>query len=359
MSAQRHVDAYVHQWSTDLDAMLDHIPPKWQDRVEGKTEVKDVLSGHLFPQIGWYHAFWNEDAPSYDRPDSDDYTGSERYRSPAAVDAYLDEQGTETALLGGHEIQFLPALLEPDYQAAIASAYNRVLADRWVEPYDRFSGHVVVPSKRPDLAAEEIERYADHPGMVSALLFTDDTPLGDRSFRPIYEAAEAAGMPLTVRTSGNTVHRETAVDIPETYATFDANLGQHHMANLISMLFQGVFDDFPDLDVVWAGEGIGWAPQTGWRSTRYYRNFEPEVPRQLDREPHEYLASNCYFTTFSLGSLPDDTMGSYFEFVGPDNVLYASGYPRWNADTPAVLPDLPAADREAVLAGTAERVYAL
>lgn len=354
------VDTYVHQWTVDLDVMKEYVPSKWQERLDGKTQVKDVLSGHLFPQIGWYHAFWNEDAPGYERPDSGDYTDSERYRSPRKIDEYLADQGVETAILGGHEIQFLPALLEPDYQASIAAAYNRLLSERWTSEYPRLKGHVVLPTKRPEAAAEEIRKYADDPDMVSALLFTGGTtPLGDRSHHPIFEAAEAAAMPLTVRTSGNNVYRETAGDIPEKYATFDANLAQHHMANLISMLFQGVFDEFPELDVVWAGEGLGWVPQTGWRSTRYYRNFEPDVPTSLEREPHEYVSSNCYFTTYSLGALPEETMRTYFELVGVDNILYASGYPRWNADTPDVLPDIPDADREKVLAENARRVYGL
>lgn len=352
------IDSCVHQWSIDLSAMKDMVPEKWRDRLSIKSKIQDPISGTVMPALPWYHAYWNEDAPGYERDDPEHYTNSERYRSPEAIDLDLAERDVETAILLGHQVKFINAHPNPEYAGALASAYNRLLKERWLEGSDRLTGGVLVVPNNPDAAVEEIERYADDPDMVTVSLFGGSLlPLGHETVHPIFEAAERADMPVTIHSSGNPTHRQTAGGRPQHYATFDANLAQNHMVNFLSMVFRGVFDDYPDLDVVWAGEGVAWTLHPAWRATRYYRNLRAVSP-DLEKEPVDYM-KHCYVTTYPLGGLPDEQEARLIEMVGYDNVIWGSGYPHWNDDEVADLPSLPDGAQEKVLYENARSVYGL
>lgn len=350
MSSREIIDTCLHQWTVDVGEMKDLVDDKWYDRLKTKDLIKDPIGGTFVPSLPWYHASFNEDVEDVD---------VEKFRTPETFDDYLKEEGISTGLLTGHAVKFLPAKPDPQYAASLATAYNELLKRDWLEPTERLKGSVLVTQKDPEAAAAEIEKYADDPDMVSVMMYGGgDLPLGHEYHDPIYEAAEDAGMPITIHTSGNPIHRQTAGGLPEHHATYDASLAQNHMSNMMSMIYQQVFDKYPDLEVVWAGEGVGWLPQTKWRSTRYYRNLEKYSP-YLEREPGDYIEENCYVTTYSLASLDDDTLRKYFDMVGTDNIIYGSGYPHWNADTVDVLPEMDDDDERRILRENAERVYGI
>jgi predicted TIM-barrel fold metal-dependent hydrolase len=360
MSKTSIVDACVRQYTIDYAKMAERVPEPWSTKLSIKSKVEDPAAGTLMATLPWYHAYWNEDSPDYDRPDSGEYTRSEEYRSPEKVDEYLAEQGVETALLTGHQIKFLPAVMNPEFTAVIASAYNELLADLWLESSDRLKGGIVVPMNNPEAAVEEIEKYASHPDMVTVIFFGGtELPFGHRDYRPLFDAVAAAGLPITALTSENPVHRQLAMGLPKHYATYNTNAAQNHYVNLVSMLFQGLFDEYPDVDVVWAGEGIGWILQPMWRSSRYYRNLEPQVPTTLEKEPHEYIENN-YVTTYPLPHLDSEMTARLIDMVGPQNVLYGSGYPHWNHDELDDPPeDLEEDARDQILHGNAREVYGI
>jgi len=360
MSESGIVDTCIRQYTIDYAKMAERVPDPWSTKLNIKSKVEDPAAGTLMATLPWYHAYWNEDSPEYDRPDSDDYTRSEEYRSPEKIDEHLAERGVDTALLTGHQIKFLPAVMNPEFTAVIASAYNELLTDLWLNSSSRLKGGIVVPMSNPDAAVEEIEKYADHPNMVTAIFFGGtELPFGHRDYRPIFDAVAAANLPVTILTSENPVHRQVAMGLPKHYATFNTNVTQNHYVNLVSMLFQGLFDEYPDIDFVWAGEGMGWILQPMWRSTRYYRNLEPQVPKTLEKEPHEYIENN-YVTTYPMPHLDSETTARLINMVGAENIMYASGYPHWNHDEPDVLPDeLSDDDREKILTGNVKQVYGL
>jgi predicted TIM-barrel fold metal-dependent hydrolase len=352
------VDACVHQWTLDYAEMSKIVPEPWSEKLAIKSKIVDFAAGTLMSTLPWYHAYWNEDAPIF--TSEVDEVDPEAFRSPAPVETALADQDVDKALLLGHEVRFLPTIVSPDFASVVASAYNELLAEQWLEVSDLLKGAILVPMNNPEAAVEEIEAYADHPDMVTVLTYGGwDLPFGHSYYEPIFEAVSESGLPLTIHTSGNPMHRQTAMGIPEHFVTYDTNLFQNHMTNLVSMIFQGVFERYPNLSVVWAGEGPTWALHAMWRSTRYYRNFEPQVPVTLKREPKDQVREQCFFTTFPRGELKPDAWVDLYDLVGAENILYGSGYPDWNADEPCAFDALPQEDRNQVLSGTAETVYGL
>lgn len=359
MTTSGIVDTCVHQWTVDYSEMKDLVPDKWGRRLGLKSKIQDPTVGTLMPTIPYYHDYWNSDTPDYERPESGAYTDSEAYRSPQAIERHLSDAGVDSAILAGHETMFLPSLPHPGYKAAIASAYNELLMERWVTESARLQGAVLVSLADPEAAVAEIERYADNPDMVAVLVYGGGTlPMGHEFHHPIYAAAERAGMPVIVHTSGNPTNRQTASGMPEHFVSYDTMLVQNHMYNLISLVFQGVLEEFSDLDWIWAGQGVSWIHQTMWRCTRYWRNAST-LPPDMEMEPHEYITDRCYVTTYPIGDLPSADLERLYEMFGVENILYASGYPHWNADTTEALPDLDDDARNRILSGNAGRVFGL
>src|SRR2546426_12685698 len=56
-----------------------------------------------------------------------------------------------------------------EYWQAMASAYNRWLADAWLGRDARIAGSIQVAMQEPEAAAEEIERHASNPGFVQVM----------------------------------------------------------------------------------------------------------------------------------------------------------------------------------------------
>lgn len=327
------VDTCIHQWTVDLDEMKDMVPQKWQQRLSIKAKLQDPVSGTLVPTLPWTHAYWNEDTDEYERP-PDAYTNSAQYRSPDAMEAHLEAQGVRAALLTGHVVKFFPALKNEEYKVAIATAYNELLKRRWLADSDVLKGAILVNPNKPEAAIAEIEKYADDPDFVTVLMYGgEQLTLGHEFYHPVYEAVADSGMPLTIHTSGNPIHRQTAMGRPIKYVTYDTNLVHNHMSNLTSFIYQGVFDKYPELTTVWAGEGVEWILQPLWRAARFHRNEGLDVP-DIAHEPEEYIREHCYLTTYPLGRHDTDAMNTLYEMVGFDRILYGSGYPHWNGDVP-------------------------
>lgn len=356
------VDSGVHQWTfgKDLTQLKSYLSPDHQYReslINRNEERPTPLSGTFMPTLPWYHAFWNEDALEGSSPESNP---GDRFSSPEWMDEHLAEQGVDTAILAGHEIRFLPGLIDPDYKAQLCAAYNEILVEEWLTTSDRLKGGIVVSPADPDAAAEEIRTYANHDDVVTVILFGGGQfPLGHDRLLPIYEAASTTGLPVTIYTSGNPVHRQTALGVPDHYVTRDANLVQNHMSNLSNMVLNGVFKAYPNLKVIWAGEGVAWAIHSMWRTTRRYREYFPTVPTELPKSPKQYVKEQCYFTTYPLGLLDADIRTDLYEMVGVDNILYASGYPLWDHDLPADLDGLSADTREKIFHQNAQSLYGL
>ena len=77
--------------------------------------------------------------------------------------------------------------------AAICSAVNDWIVDKWLNQEPRLRASIVVPAQAPLLAVEEIERLARDKRFVQVLLpAACEMMLGRTYYWPIYEAAVAA-----------------------------------------------------------------------------------------------------------------------------------------------------------------------
>jgi predicted TIM-barrel fold metal-dependent hydrolase len=236
--------------------------------------------------------------------------------------------GTMYALNAQRDVRFL---------TAFASAYNDWQLDRWVRPYPCFKASIILAAQDPESAAREVHRLGDDPGMVQVLLpGLGQIPFGQRIYWPIYRAAVEHGLPIGVHPTadvGNT-GPQTSVGWYGSFLEHHTDHSQAFMAQTISLIVEGVFEEFPSLKFALIEGGFGWAPYVAGRLDRIYPALKREVP-YLRKLPSEYLRDHFYFSTQPIEEPKDPRhFEQMLRMVGEDRILFASDYPHWDFDNP-------------------------
>jgi predicted TIM-barrel fold metal-dependent hydrolase len=281
------VDADVHNAFRAYTDLLPYLPEVWRARVTA-AGFGGVGPGYFSP-VG----VMRRDA----RPDDGSPEGSDPDLTRAQL---LDAYGIDYAVLTGSEILRVSTMTDPSYAAALASAYNDWMIDTWLSRDPRYLGAIVIATQDPPRAAREIDRLGDHPRVVEVMMASATrAPYGQRQYWPIYEAAERHRLPVAIHpgTEGSGIaNPPTAAGYPSTYLEWHTDLSQNFMAQLVSMVCEGVFVQFPGLKLVLTEGGVGWLPHLMWRLDKNYKALRAEVP-WLTRLPSEYIKESVRLTT--------------------------------------------------------------
>ena len=98
---------------------------------------------------------------------------------------------------------------------------------------------------------------------------------------------------------------------------------------MIEIIFAGVFDRFPELDVVFAEVDFGWVPYVKEQIDNNYQRLEPVSQFGLQGLPSEYVDRHFHFGYMT------DTFGlQQRHYVGAERILWSSDYPHISTDWP-------------------------
>jgi aminocarboxymuconate-semialdehyde decarboxylase len=127
---------------------------------------------------------------------------------------------------------------------------------------------------------------------------------------------------------------------------------------LSHLIFEGTLDRFPGLKICAAHDG-GYLPSYAARSDAGIKTFPPTYTVKLKKAPSAYLRDLYYD---SLVFTPEGLRHLVAE-VGADRIMLGTDYPYpWTAravEHVLETPELSEADREAILGGTAARLFGL
>lgn len=198
---------------------------------------------------------------------------------------------------------------------------------------------MLIAKQDPESAAEEIRRVGDHSKIRQVITVSGTRePYGKRQYWPIYKAAEEMGLPVAMHpaTEGNgTANPPTGAGYPSTYYEWHTLLSANYTGQLVSLVSEGIFEEFPDLNWVFVEDGVTWLPHYLWRMDKNWKGLRSEIP-WLERPPSEYVKDHVRFTTQPIAE-PDNPadLRRMLEIVdGERTVMFASDYLTGTTTTP-------------------------
>ena len=182
--------------------------------------------------------------------------------------------------------------------------------------------------------------------------------------RQIYEAAQEFGLPIFLHVTGtDSIYHSapmSAGGLPDTYVERYVTLSQAAEANLNSLIFNGTFEKFPRLKVLFVEYGFVWPIATMLRMDRLWRGLRHEVP-WVRKSPIDYVADHVWFATQPSEEPrnPED-LERLVQMVGVGNLCFSTDYPHWDNDMPMQsLRALKAEDRDRIMRTNARDVLRL
>lgn len=347
-AAGRAIDCDLHPTVASIDVLMPYLPAYWREQIS--------QSGFKGPIDSAYPASAATSARP-DLPAGHSGTAAEQLRALGAL--ALDPLPITYGILNC--AYAIDSLHNPDAAAALASAVNDWLAAEWLAAEPRLRAALVVPSQYPELAAKEIARLGSHPGFVQVLLpVRSAMPYGNRSFHPLFAAAARHDLPVGIHFGGAPGNPPTPAGWPSFYLEEYAGMASVFQSQLLSMVSEGLFDQFPALRVVLIESGCTWLPSLMWRFDKEWKGLRREVP-WVRRPPSDYIREHVRLTLQPFDAPPEpgqllrliDRLGS------EDMLLFASDYPHWHDDTPALLDALPDGMRKKILHDNASALYRL
>lgn len=345
------IDCDVHQSWTDEAEFARYLPEAFRDR--GITPAGTP---------GWQNPIA---AHGLGRTDAVPEEGPPGSSHDLLEDQLFDDFGVDYAVLTGPLTQVRLAL-HPNthYAKAAVEAYNDWLVAEWLNRDDRYLGSIIVAPQVPQHAVAEIRRLGDRDGVAQVMLpGVDQSPYGHERYWPIYEAAAEMDLTVAVHTATGTYgvawSGSTAAGIPVSYPERHMVTSASIMGNLASVVFEGVFVEYPELDWVFLEGGVGWLPHYLWKMDKLWKGVGESTP-WLNRRPSEYVRDNVWFSTQPIAEPEDpDHLPQLFDMIHAEETLvFSSDYPHWDNDNPkALLRTLDDETRRRIFAGNAQEIY--
>jgi len=386
MTPSRIVDADCHIleppdiWTNWLPEKYQDRAPKlvkdpqggdaWQTAVGGDPDPIGLVStpGMPFDQFRWFGV-------TYDEARTGCYNGAARLedmdRDGVWAEVLFPPQRTMSHFLGDED---------DDFVLAGVDAYNNFLFEEFCAPDPtRLVGLAQVPSLGIDVAVDAL-RKAKARGAKGVII--SNWPSGGESLSedddPFWAAAVDEALPVSAHI--NIISRKQRVaarkataksgnalyDMSSAAARAKAIGSMSHVfsmtaGSMTQMLFSGVFERFPELQMCWIETGVGWLPHMLESiDDRYWRN-RSWGQLSITEPPSHYWRHN------NAASFITDRSGVAMRHaVGVDNMMWSSDYPHHGNDWPysrkvidETMGHIPAEERAKIVGGNATRIWHL
>jgi aminocarboxymuconate-semialdehyde decarboxylase len=326
---------------TKIDIHAHWFPRKWVELLEKEGSRHGVKAGR------------NErgqvvlDVPQYRQTFQDQYIDLPT-RLKMMDDARVDVHALS---LTSPMVYWAPA----EFGARLAQVYNDSLAEAHREYPNRFLGLAALPMQAPELAVKEVDRASKLPGIRGVYMGTHimGKNLDEEELKPVFARCEQLGLAVFLHPL-NPLGRD--------------RMSKYHLRNLIgnptenaiaaaSLIFGGVMDAFPKLDVVLPHSGGSMPALIGrWD---HGASVRAELTH-MTKPPSSYLRRFHYDTI----THSDSILTNLIEQVGADRVVMGSDCPADMSYTQPVkvverLEKVSSGDRNKILGENAARLLKL
>jgi predicted TIM-barrel fold metal-dependent hydrolase len=344
------IDCDLHNTVPSVDVLLPYLPRYWQEYVNNSAFKGPVETP--YPPA----------APTSARTDF--RAGAEGFpgtRLEHLQRQALDPWQTEIGILNC--AYALETVHNPDAAAALAAAVNDWQINEWLRPEPRLRASLVVPAHYPALAAAEIRRVGGHPGFVQVYLpVRSGLPYGNRNYHPLFAAAVEHDLVVGLHFGGLPGVPPTPSGYFSHYVEDYAGMASIFQSQVLSLIAEGAFQQFPALRVALIEGGFTWLPSLLWRLDKEWKGLRREIPWVTER-PSDLIRRHVRLTVQPLDAPPttEQMLQMIAQMESDELLLFATDYPHWHFDTPeqALPAGLPAALRRKILAENARAFYRL
>ncbi len=238
--------------------------------------------------------------------------------------ADMDDQGVDMQVL---------SLSNPGVQnlsaadaVAVAREANDGLAEIVRGNPGRFQALAAIPTPDPEAAPAELERAVTELGFRGAMLYgrTGDAKADDPRFEDLYAAAERLGVPLHFHPQApvgpviEAYYAGIGGGVDFALATFGLGWYYDLGVQLLRMVFTGVFDRHPDLQVISGHWG---------EVVLFFLDHIQTIQgtADLERPLMDYFRQNFWVT--GSGTTSERYQRWTAEVVGTDRMMYSTDYP--------------------------------
>jgi uncharacterized protein len=275
------IDCEVHASVPGVDALIPYLSRHWQARLSENAWAGPAGVAHCYP-------------------------------SPAtAAPIETVEQLTREVLTPDVERAVLityyavEMIRHPDLSAELSAALNRWTKERWLDADRRLAGTIVVTPEYPEAAAAEIRSWQLDDGFVQVLLpVVSQRTYGSRVYFPIYEAAQERGFVVGLHFGGVSGTAPTPSGWPDLYIEEAAGMAHVFQGQLLSLLAEGVFQQFPVLRFALLESGVSWLAPLLWRLDKMWKSYRREIP-WVRHEPSTYVRERVRAAIAPLDLAPD------------------------------------------------------
>lgn len=251
-------------------------------------------------------------------------------------------------------------------------AHNRWLADFCADAPGRRAGVAQIMLHDVDAAVAEI-RWAKDAGLTGGVLLpgappgSNVEPLYSPVYEPIWAVCEELAMPVNHH-AGSAVPYLGEEPIANVMFLLEVTWWAHRA--LWHLIFSGVLDRHPDLQLVLTEQGTAWIPETLRTLDHFFHRLRDaegsqeaewgEPVRELSLTPSEYWARQCHVGCSFLRASETPLRSA----VGVDRMMWGSDYPHLEGSHPysvealrAAFAGVDPAEVAAMVGGNAARLY--
>ena len=248
----------------------------------------------------------------------------------------MDVDGVDVSFLYPTVCLKLFFIQDSDLLTALFSAYNDWIAEHCNAAPDKLKGIGMLNPDDVQVAVKELERCAKM-GLVGALItvYPDQSRAYDsREYEPIWAAAQDLGMPISLHIG--TYRRapgQDFVQLDSVKPSFMSTRDHWVRVSLADMIFSGVFERYPKLQVGSIEMDLAWVPycldSMDYVYTQLAKEFVPYRFKE-DMLPRDYFRRNIFL------SFQEDALGIKMlrDIIGVDNLLWGSDYPHQESTFP-------------------------
>ena len=255
--------------------------------------------------------------------------------------------------------------------------YNDWLVEEWCGAAPgRYIPLMLIPMWDPQLAVKEMERMAAK-GVTSFAFSENPEPLGlptihdaDHYWEPVMAAANDLGLVASMHVGSSSTLPRICNDAP-----FMANLtwgASRTSGTMLSWLFSGLFQRYPNLKIALSEGELGWAPYFLERAEQVLDKQRYWVSRGTKFMGHagneadlDTLDIRETFRNHIYGCIIEDRHAlKSLDELGEDNIMCETDYPHSDSTWPNcidvardTMKDLPERVQYKLLRGNAERLY--